>query len=109
MANPNIVTVNESNFQSEVISATQPVLLDFWAEWCGPCRLIAPMLDEIAKEKAGVVKVGKVNVDESQSLSAQFGIRAIPTLLLFKNGAVVEQVVGVASKADLSAKIDAHV
>ncbi|MEY2493302.1 MAG: thioredoxin 1, partial [Verrucomicrobiota bacterium] len=84
-----------------------PVIVDFWAEWCGPCKMIAPLLDEVAHEKAGVVKVGKVNVDENQSLSLKYNIRAIPALLFFKNGQLRDQVTGVTSKKDLLSRIDA--
>ncbi|MGA3171720.1 MAG: thioredoxin [Chthoniobacteraceae bacterium] len=107
MSSPNVVSVNESNFDAEVVRNAAPVLVDFWAEWCGPCKMIAPILDEIANEKAGAVKVAKVNVDENQGLSSKFGIRAIPTLLFFKNGAVREQIVGMTSKRDLIAKLEA--
>jgi thioredoxin 1 len=107
MSSPNVVAVNESNFDAEVVKTTTPVLVDFWAEWCGPCKMIAPILEEIANEKAGAVKVAKVNVDENQGLSAKFGIRAIPTLLFFKDGAVREQIVGMTSKRDLIAKLEA--
>jgi thioredoxin 1 len=107
MASPNVVAVNESNFDAEVVNTPTPVLVDFWAEWCGPCKMIAPILDEIANEKAGAVKIAKVNVDENQGLSSKFGIRAIPTLLFFKNGAVREQIVGMTSKRDLIAKLEA--
>jgi len=107
MASPHVVNVTDSNFESEVINSAAPVLVDFWATWCGPCKMIAPILDEIANEKAGAVKIAKVDVDQNQALSARFGIRAIPTLLLFKNGAVSEQMVGMTSKRELLAKIDA--
>jgi len=103
----NAITLNESNFDREVNNSDKPVLVDFWAEWCGPCKLIAPLIEEIAREKAASVKVGKVNVDENQSLSFKFNIRAIPTLLLFKNGQVRDQVTGMTSKKDLVDRIDA--
>lgn len=106
MASPNVINVNESNFETEVTNSATPVLVDFWAEWCGPCKMIAPILDEIANEKAGAVKIAKVNVDSDPALSARFGIRAIPTLLFFKGGALREQIVGMASKRDLIAKLD---
>ncbi len=107
MSSPNVVSVNESNFDAEVVNTETPVLVDFWAEWCGPCKMIAPILDEIASEKGAAVKVAKVNVDENQGLSSKFGIRAIPTLLFFKNGSVREQIVGMTSKRDLIAKLEA--
>jgi len=107
MSSPNVVAVNESNFDAEVVNTAVPVLVDFWAEWCGPCKMIAPILEEIANEKAGAVKVAKVNVDENQGLSSKFGIRAIPTLLFFKGGTVREQIVGMTSKRDLIAKLEA--
>ena len=108
MSNPNVLTLSESNFDQEVLNTKAPVLVDFWATWCGPCKMIAPIIDEIASEKAGVAKVGKVDVDENQAISARYGIRAIPTLLLFKDGEVKEQIVGGAvSKHDLLAKLEA--
>jgi thioredoxin 1 len=103
----NVITITDSNFDQEVLKSTSPVVLDFWAEWCGPCKMIAPILDEIASEKNGAVKIGKVNVDNNQELSARFKVRAIPTLLFFKNGEVKEQVVGMTSKKDLISKIEA--
>jgi thioredoxin 1 len=101
------VTVDESSFDREVTQSDQPVIVDFWAAWCGPCKMIAPVLDEIAREKAGTVKVAKVNVDENQSLSFKYNIRAIPALLFFKNGQLRDQVTGVTSKKDLLARLDA--
>jgi len=105
----NILTVNDGNFESEVLTASsaQPVLVDFWAEWCGPCKMIAPLLDEVAREKLDAVKVAKVNVDENQSLSFKYNIRAIPALLFFKNGQLRDQVTGVTSKKDLLNRIEA--
>jgi thioredoxin 1 len=103
----NAITLNESNFDREVNNSDKPVLVDFWAEWCGPCKLIAPLIEEIAREKAGSVKVGKVNVDENQNLSFKFNIRAIPTLLIFKNGQVRDQVTGMTSKKDLVGRTEA--
>lgn len=102
----NIVILTESNFESEVLQSPTPVLVDFWAEWCGPCKMIAPILDELAGEYDGKVKVGKVNIDEFQSIATKYGIRAIPTLLIFKDGEVAEQVVGMRSKRDLKANLD---
>ena len=107
MENNATVTVTEANFESEVTKSTQLVLVDFWAEWCGPCKMIAPMLDEIAKEKAGAIKVAKVNVDDNQSLSVRFNIRAIPSLLLFKDGQVRDQITGMTSKKNLLDKLAA--
>ncbi|MEW6157046.1 MAG: thioredoxin [Verrucomicrobiota bacterium] len=106
MASSNIVTLTEQNFAQEVLNSPTPVLVDFWAEWCGPCKMIAPILDEIASEYDGRVKIGKVNIDDYQNLATQHGIRAIPTLLLFKNGLVEEQIVGLRSKRDLKASLD---
>jgi thioredoxin 1 len=107
MASNSVVILNDSNFDQEVTKSAMPVVVDFWAEWCGPCKMIAPVLDEIAEEKAGQVKIAKVNVDENPALSSKFAIRAIPTLLLFKGGEVREQVMGVQSKKALLDKINA--
>ena len=102
----NIVTLTETNFDQEVLNSPTPVLVDFWAEWCGPCKMITPILDELASEYDGKVKVGKVNIDDQQSIATEYGIRAIPTLLIFKDGEVAEQVVGLRSKRDLKANLD---
>jgi thioredoxin 1 len=108
MASANVVTISAGNFDQEVLKSNIPVLVDFWAEWCGPCKAIAPVLDEIADQKVGKIKVAKVNVDDNQDLAAKFGIRAIPTLLIFKDGTVKEQVVGMVGKKDLEKKLAAH-
>ena len=100
------VHVSEVSFESEVIQSTEPVLVDFWAEWCGPCKMIAPVLDELATEYDGKVKIGKVNIDEHQQIAINYGINSIPTLLFFKNGQVADQVVGMRSKRDLKASFD---
>ena len=107
MDNSTVIKLDESNFDREVTQDDKPVIVDFWAEWCGPCKMISPLLDEIARQKAGSVKIAKVNVDENQSLSLKYNIRAIPALLFFKNGQLRDQVTGVASKKDLLNRIDA--
>ncbi len=109
MASPHVVTLSAGNFEQEVGKSTTPVLVDFWAEWCGPCKMLAPLLDEIAEEKVGQVKIAKVNVDDNQELATRFGIRAIPTLLLFKGGQVKETIVGMTGKKDLEKKLASHV
>lgn len=101
--------VTGSDFDQEVIQASQPVLVDFWAEWCGPCRVIAPVLDQVAEEFAGRASVRKVDVDEHQELAGRFGIRSIPTLMVFKNGEPVETLTGVQSRATLDATLARHV
>jgi thioredoxin 1 len=106
MASPHIVNVTQAAFAQEVLQSKTPVLVDFWAEWCGPCKMIAPVLDELAEEYQGKVKIAKVNIDHEQSIAAEYGIRAIPTLLLFNNGQVADQIVGMRSKRDLKASFD---
>lgn len=103
----NLVELNEQNFDSTVGSSGAPVLVDFWAPWCGPCRSIAPILKELATEMGDKLTVGKVNVDDNQALAAKFQVRAIPTMLLFKGGEVVDQIVGLTSKDDLKQKVEA--
>ena len=107
MENSTVIILNESNFDREVTQHDKPVIVDFWADWCGPCKMIAPLLDEIAREKVDTVKVAKVNVDENQSLSFKYNIRAIPALLFFKNGQLRDQVTGVTSKKDLLSRLEA--
>jgi thioredoxin 1 len=94
--------VTDANFEAEVLQSKEPVVVDFWAEWCGPCRMIAPALDEISKEMAGKVKIVKMNVDENPGVPGKFGIRSIPTLMLFKDGQLAAQKVGAAPKGELS-------
>src|ERR1044071_8060903 len=106
MASPSILTLTQQNFAQEVLQSPTPVLVDFWAEWCGPGKMIAPILDELADEYEGRVKIGKVNIDDQQGLAAEYGIRAIPTLLLFDKGQVADQIVGLRSKRDLKASFD---
>jgi thioredoxin 1 len=102
------VELTESNFEQEVIKATTPVLVDFWAVWCGPCKMIAPIVDELATEFEGKLKIGKVDVDNHQQIAMQYGIRSIPTLLIFNGGKVVEQIVGAAPKKALLDKLSKH-
>jgi thioredoxin 1 len=96
------VKIDGSNFQSDVLGASEPVVVDFWAEWCGPCKMISPALEEIASEMEGKVKIAKVNVDENQDLAVQYGVRSIPMLLMFKNGEIADQMIGAAPKARLA-------
>ena len=101
--------VTDATFDADVTQATLPVLVDYWAEWCGPCRMIAPILDEVAKEYAGRLTVAKLNVDENQQTPQKFGVRGIPTLMLFKNGNIEATKVGALSKSQLTAFIDSHI
>jgi thioredoxin 1 len=103
-----VIYINDENWHPEVLKSDIPVLVDFWAEWCGPCKAIAPILDELADELVGKLKIAKVNVDDNQKLAGDFGVRSIPTLLILKGGVVQEQVVGALSKVDLQAKLDAY-
>jgi thioredoxin 1 len=105
----NIQYVTDATFEAEVLQATLPVLVDYWAEWCGPCRMIAPILEEVAKEYAGRLNIAKLNVDENQQTPQKFGIRGIPTLMLFKNGNIEATKVGALSKSQLTAFIDSHI
>jgi thioredoxin 1 len=104
----NTVAITDQNFESEVIQSNVPVLIDFWATWCGPCKTIAPHIDQIAVENNGRLKVGKLDVDQNIEVSTRFGIQGIPTLLLFKGGEVVEKLVGAHPKAAILAKIQPH-
>lgn len=101
--------LTEQNFEQEVLKSNIPVLVDFWAEWCGPCRLIGPVVEELSKEYDGKATIGKLNVDENRDVAAQYGIMSIPTLLFFKNGQLIDKHVGVASKGDLKKKLDAAI
>ena len=100
--------LTEANFEELVINSDKPVLVDFWAEWCGPCRMVGPIVEELANDFDGKAVIGKVNVDEHGGISSKYGIRNIPTLLVFKNGEVVDKQVGVAPKTALAAKLEAH-
>lgn len=104
-----IVHLSDSAFEQEVLQSPLPVLVDYWAEWCGPCKMIAPILDEIAKEYSGRLKVAKLNIDENQQTPPKYGIRGIPTLMLFKNGNVEATKVGALSKSQLAAFIDSNI
>ncbi len=106
MAKP--VELTDSNFNDEVLNADKPVLVDFWAEWCGPCRMVGPVVEELAGDYEGKVKVGKVDVDSNPQVSMQYGIRSIPSLLIFKGGEVVDQIVGAVPKAHLQKQLDAQ-
>jgi thioredoxin 1 len=106
---PMEVTITDANFSKEVGEADLPVLVDFWAPWCGPCRMVAPVVEEIAKEYSGKIKVGKVNVDDAPGIATQFGIMSIPTLMVFKGGKVMENRVGAMNKKDMAALIAPYI
>ena len=102
----NVTELSESNFQAEVLQATEPVLVDFWAPWCGPCRMIAPLVEELSQDNGDSVKVAKINIDDNQALASSYSVSSIPTLLIFKNGDVVERFVGVQPKNRLQEALD---
>jgi thioredoxin 1 len=104
-----ITNLTTDTFKAAVSSSTTPLLVDFWAPWCGPCKAIAPILEELATELDGKVKIAKVNIDENDAIAVEYGIRAIPTMLLFKDGKVAEQIVGMMPKAALKTKVSAHI
>ena len=108
MASDLIKHVSDTTFEADVLKSAQPVLVDYWAEWCGPCKMIAPILDEVAKDYAGKLRVAKLNIDDNPKVPGEFGIRGIPTLMLFKGGAVEAQKVGALSKSQLTAFIDSN-
>ena len=107
--NENIINVTDSTFDDEVIKSELPVLLDYWAEWCGPCKMIAPILDDIANEYIGKIKVAKINIDDNPNTPAKFGVRGIPTLMIFKSGSIEATKVAALSKSQLSAFIDSTI
>ena len=109
MSSDLIKHITDASFDADVLQSAQPVLVDYWAEWCGPCKMIAPILDEVAKDYNGRLNVAKMNVDENREVPAKFGIRGIPTLMIFKNGELVATKVGALAKPQLTAFIDQHV
>ena len=108
MASANVATFTDGNFDSDVIKAAQPVLVDFWAEWCGPCRMIGPTIEELAGEYQGKIRVGKLNVDDNPTVTMKYMVRGIPTVILFKGGQIVDQLVGLADKGTLKSMVDKH-
>ena len=103
------IEFTDANFEEEVLKSELPVLIDFWAVWCGPCKMIAPSIDELAKEYEGKAKIGKVDVDNNQQIATKYGIRSIPTLLIFKDGKMVDQIVGALPKPKIAEKLNAHI
>ncbi|MDA1307194.1 MAG: thioredoxin [Acidobacteria bacterium] len=108
MASEHVATFTDGNFSESVLKSSTPVLVDFWAEWCGPCRALGPTIDALASEYAGKVSVGKLNVDENPTVTTQYQVRGIPTVMVFKGGEVVDQIVGMADKAEFKKAIDKH-
>ena len=108
MSQQDIKHVSDASFEADVIKSAQPVLVDYWAEWCGPCKMIAPILDDVAQQYAGRLQVAKLNVDDNRDIPAKFGIRGIPTLMLFKDGQLAATKVGALTKAQLTAFLDGH-
>lgn len=106
MASEAIIEISDSNFESEVVKSDVPVLVDFWAPWCGPCRAIAPIVEEISSAYEGKIKVGKMNVDENQSTTMKFGIRSIPTIIMFKGGEAVDQIIGAVPKGEIEKVVE---
>jgi thioredoxin 1 len=105
MSENNIIEITEQNFESEVLQSQMPVVVDFWAQWCGPCKMLTPIIEQVASENKGVIKIGKLDIDNAPSLASKYGVSSIPTLLFVKNGVVVEQHVGMLAKKNLDAKI----
>ncbi len=109
MASPYVSELSDATFDSEVLKSSVPYLVDFWAPWCGPCRMVAPIIEELAQEYAGKLKVGKLNVDDHQQMAARYGVASIPTIMLFKDGQLVERIVGALPKPMLKEVIDRHI
>lgn len=108
MASEKVLTITKENFQKDILDAAEPALIDYWAPWCSPCRMIAPIVDEVAQEYDGKIKVGKVNVDENREIAQEFGVMSIPTLIVFKGGKAVDRVVGFKPKNELKALLDKY-